>query len=130
MPYLPEEAEAFGQRAPPPVSSTYNSYSTRTDALGGEESKASDIIMLEELRSDGQRRERGEAGTGSDRRALLEAPSSSCVQPAGDVGAHSYKLYKMRFAGLVAIMVLNVAGGMNWPWFGPIANDSTFPNLS
>lgn len=129
MPYLPEEAEAFGQRAPPAVSPTSDSHSTRTDALGREESKATDIIMLEELRSDGQRRERGEAGTGIDRRALI-APSSSCIQPVGDVGAHSYKLYKMRFVGLVAIMVLNVAGGMNWPWFGPIANDSTFPDLS
>lgn len=127
MPYLPEEAEAFGQRAPPAVSPTSDSHSTRTDALGREKSKATDIIMLEELLSaDGQRRERGEAGSGIDRRTLL-APSD--VQSVGDVGAHSYKLYKMRFAGLVAIMVLNVAGGMNWPWFGPIANDSTFPNV-
>lgn len=127
MPYLPEEAEAFGQRAPPAVSPTSDSHSTRTDAPGREKSKATDIIMLEELRSaDGQRRERGEAGSGIDRRTLL-APSD--VQSVGDVGAHSYKLYKMRFAGLVAIMVLNVAGGMNWPWFGPIANDSTFPNV-
>lgn len=113
MPYLPEEAEAFEQRAPPAVSPTSDIHSTRTDALGREESKATDISMLE-------------AGTGSNRRPL--APSD--VQSVGDVGAHSYKLYKMRFVGLVAIMVLNVAGGMNWPWFGPIANDSTFPNLS
>lgn len=36
----------------------------------------------------------------------------------------TYRLYKWRFAGVVGIMGLNIVGGMNWPWFGPIANAS------
>ena len=35
----------------------------------------------------------------------------------------TYRLYKWRFAGVVGIMGLNIVGGMNWPWFGPIANE-------
>uniref|UniRef100_A0A0W0F096 MFS general substrate transporter n=1 Tax=Moniliophthora roreri TaxID=221103 RepID=A0A0W0F096_MONRR len=34
-----------------------------------------------------------------------------------------YKLYKRRFPGLIGIILLNIVGGMSWPWFGPIAND-------
>ncbi|EPQ57161.1 MFS general substrate transporter [Gloeophyllum trabeum ATCC 11539] len=35
-----------------------------------------------------------------------------------------YRLYKQRFVGLAAIFLLNVISGMNWPWFGPIANNT------
>ena len=38
-------------------------------------------------------------------------------------GAPRYRLYKRRFAGVLGIIVLNIIGGMNWPWFGPIANN-------
>jgi len=34
-----------------------------------------------------------------------------------------YRLYKRRFAGLVALMLLNVIAGMSLPWFGPISNN-------
>nr|GAT57653.1 MFS general substrate transporter [Mycena chlorophos] len=52
--------------------------------------------------------------------------------PAGDtaladiLSVHSnteYKLYRRRFVGIVALVILNIAGGMPWPWFGPIANN-------
>ena len=39
-------------------------------------------------------------------------------------GQPVYRLYKRRFLGIIGIMILNAVGGMNWPWFGPIANDS------
>ncbi|KAJ3877744.1 major facilitator superfamily domain-containing protein [Lentinula edodes] len=34
-----------------------------------------------------------------------------------------YRLYKRRFLGLFGMVVLNIVGGLSWPWFGPIAND-------
>ncbi|KAF8902884.1 major facilitator superfamily domain-containing protein [Gymnopilus junonius] len=34
-----------------------------------------------------------------------------------------YRLYKGRFIGLVALVVLNIVAAMPWPWFGPIANN-------
>lgn len=43
-----------------------------------------------------------------------------------DMATPVYRLYKRRFAGVAGIMVLNAIGGMNWPWFGPIANDSAY----
>ncbi|KAF8630320.1 hypothetical protein AX15_002993 [Amanita polypyramis BW_CC] len=33
-----------------------------------------------------------------------------------------YRLYKQRFAGLVALVFLNIITAMSWPWFGPISN--------
>ncbi|KAK7461987.1 hypothetical protein VKT23_008419 [Stygiomarasmius scandens] len=35
-----------------------------------------------------------------------------------------YRLYKRRFVGLIGMVALNIVGGMSWPWFGPIANDT------
>ena len=34
----------------------------------------------------------------------------------------AYRLYKRRFVGLAGLAVLNMVGGMVYPWFGPIAN--------
>ncbi|KAJ6490786.1 major facilitator superfamily domain-containing protein, partial [Mycena vitilis] len=34
-----------------------------------------------------------------------------------------YRLYRRRFVGLAALVILNLAAGMTWPWFGPISND-------
>ncbi|KAJ3913441.1 major facilitator superfamily domain-containing protein [Lentinula edodes] len=34
-----------------------------------------------------------------------------------------YRLYKRRFLGLFGMVVLNIVGGLSWPWFGPIANE-------
>ncbi|KAI8972584.1 major facilitator superfamily domain-containing protein [Trametes punicea] len=35
----------------------------------------------------------------------------------------TYRLYKRRWVGLVAVVLLNIAAGMVLVWFGPIAND-------
>ncbi|KIK67132.1 hypothetical protein GYMLUDRAFT_217102 [Collybiopsis luxurians FD-317 M1] len=34
-----------------------------------------------------------------------------------------YRLYKRRFLGLLGMVVLNIVGGLCWPYFGPIANN-------
>ncbi|KAF7315391.1 MFS general substrate transporter [Mycena indigotica] len=42
------------------------------------------------------------------------------------VSVHSapeYKLYRRRFVGIASLVILNIAAGMPWPWFGPISND-------
>ena len=53
------------------------------------------------------------------------APNASSDQhEPSSVTPPSYRLYKHRFAGAFAVFVLNVVAGMNWPWFGPIANSS------
>jgi len=36
-----------------------------------------------------------------------------------------YRLYKARFAGLVALVILGIVAGLSGPWFGPIANNAT-----
>ncbi|KZO95536.1 MFS general substrate transporter [Calocera viscosa TUFC12733] len=35
-----------------------------------------------------------------------------------------YRLYKRRWIGLVALVMLNLAAAMNWLWFSPIANST------
>ncbi|KAJ4468140.1 major facilitator superfamily domain-containing protein [Lentinula aciculospora] len=52
------------------------------------------------------------------------SPSSNVSPPHGTelTGPH-YRLYKRRFLGLFGMVVLNIVGGLSWPWFGPIAND-------
>ncbi|KAI0689392.1 major facilitator superfamily domain-containing protein [Cytidiella melzeri] len=39
-------------------------------------------------------------------------------------GPTTYRLYKKRFVGLVALIVLNMVAGMPQVWFGPIANST------
>ncbi|KAH9484995.1 MFS-type transporter [Psilocybe cubensis] len=34
----------------------------------------------------------------------------------------TYRLYRRRFVGLVALVFLNLIAAMSWPWFGPISN--------
>ncbi|KAF7321286.1 MFS general substrate transporter [Mycena kentingensis (nom. inval.)] len=47
--------------------------------------------------------------------------------PSGDdaevhsVHSTEYKLYRRRFIGITGLVILNIAGGLSWPWFGPIA---------
>ncbi|KAF8160671.1 major facilitator superfamily domain-containing protein [Crassisporium funariophilum] len=36
----------------------------------------------------------------------------------------SYRLYRRRFTGLVALVFLNIVSAMSWPWFGPISNNT------
>ncbi|KAF9263409.1 MFS general substrate transporter [Marasmius fiardii PR-910] len=33
-----------------------------------------------------------------------------------------YKVYKRRYVGVLGVILLNIVGGMSWPWFGPISN--------
>jgi hypothetical protein len=35
-----------------------------------------------------------------------------------------YTLYKWRFPGVFGLVVLNIAAGLNWPWFGSISAQS------
>ncbi|EJU04374.1 MFS general substrate transporter [Dacryopinax primogenitus] len=35
-----------------------------------------------------------------------------------------YRLYKRRWIGLIALVMLNLAAAMNWLWFSPIANST------
>ncbi|KAJ3570015.1 hypothetical protein NP233_g4678 [Leucocoprinus birnbaumii] len=34
-----------------------------------------------------------------------------------------YRLYRRRFVGLFALIILNIVSALSWPWFGPISND-------
>ncbi|KAF8813928.1 MFS general substrate transporter [Phlegmacium glaucopus] len=47
------------------------------------------------------------------------------IEEVSDTGMPTiqYRLYKRRFAGLVALIFLNIIAGMAWPWFGPISNN-------
>ncbi|THU99971.1 MFS general substrate transporter [Dendrothele bispora CBS 962.96] len=40
------------------------------------------------------------------------------------VVSQQYRLYRRRFVGMIGMVALNIVGGMSWPWFGPIANDT------
>ncbi|KAI5890517.1 MFS general substrate transporter [Schizophyllum commune H4-8] len=35
-----------------------------------------------------------------------------------------YGLYRRRFVGLVAMILLNIGAAAGWPWFGPISNET------
>ncbi|XP_006460643.1 hypothetical protein AGABI2DRAFT_192274 [Agaricus bisporus var. bisporus H97] len=50
---------------------------------------------------------------------IIEVHSASEVSR----GIEVYRLYKRRYAGLVALIFLNIVSGMPAPWFGPIANN-------
>ncbi|KAI0334148.1 MFS general substrate transporter [Cubamyces sp. BRFM 1775] len=54
------------------------------------------------------------------RNDIEERPSSP--SPDGD-SLTTYRLYKRRWIGLSALVLLNIASGMVLVWFGPIAND-------
>ncbi|KAJ8472940.1 hypothetical protein ONZ51_g8182 [Trametes cubensis] len=46
------------------------------------------------------------------------------LSPSPDGGSSTtYRLYKRRWIGLCALVLLNIASGMVLVWFGPIAND-------
>ncbi|KAG7088672.1 hypothetical protein E1B28_012644 [Marasmius oreades] len=46
------------------------------------------------------------------------------VQDDGDQSTPmEYKVYKQRFIGVLGVVLLNIVGGMAWPWFGPISNN-------
>ncbi|KAI0742681.1 MFS general substrate transporter [Daedaleopsis nitida] len=58
--------------------------------------------------------------------ASIELPSRkgpvSVVERSAD-GPQEYRLYKRRWIGLIAVVILNVVSGMVLVWFGPIANN-------
>ena len=35
---------------------------------------------------------------------------------------HVYSLDRWRFAGVIGLVILNIAGGLNWPWFSSIVS--------
>ncbi|KLO14386.1 MFS general substrate transporter [Schizopora paradoxa] len=57
-------------------------------------------------------------------RAPMESSEPRADELNVEENVTDYRLYKWRFAGVVGIMGLNIVGGMNWPWFGPIANNT------
>lgn len=65
------------------------------------------------------------------REATMEShePLRHDLNAEGVSNGKTYRLYGGRFAGVVGIMGLNIVGGMNWPWFGPIANASELCEL-
>ncbi|KAJ7593895.1 MFS general substrate transporter [Mycena floridula] len=54
-----------------------------------------------------------------EEKAQIAEVSSVRSQPP----VESYRLYKRRFVGLTGLVLLNLVGGMSWPWFGPISNN-------
>ncbi|KZW00223.1 MFS general substrate transporter [Exidia glandulosa HHB12029] len=48
--------------------------------------------------------------------AVLPAASFAVEDPP-----QQYRLYKRRWAGLLALFFLNIISGASWPWFGPIS---------
>lgn len=38
-----------------------------------------------------------------------------------------YTLHKWRFPGVIGLVILNIVGGLNWPWFGSISAQSILP---
>ncbi|OBZ74517.1 Major facilitator superfamily domain-containing protein 7 [Grifola frondosa] len=54
--------------------------------------------------------------------AVMSIQKDESVE-AGFPTEDSYRLYKTRWVGLVALVFLNIVAGMSLVWFGPIAND-------
>ncbi|KAK7053012.1 hypothetical protein VNI00_004333 [Paramarasmius palmivorus] len=51
-------------------------------------------------------------------------PPEESSREMGEPPNLEYKLYRRRFVGLSGMIALNIVGGMSWPWFGSIANDT------
>ncbi|KAH9922288.1 MFS general substrate transporter [Epithele typhae] len=54
---------------------------------------------------------------------VLEPAKESTVEAQPVDGPQEYRLYKRRWIGLVALVLLNIVSGLLLVWFGPIAND-------
>ncbi|KDR75073.1 hypothetical protein GALMADRAFT_248949 [Galerina marginata CBS 339.88] len=50
--------------------------------------------------------------------------SAGIIEVEVEAPRETYRLYKRRFVGLVAIVLLNIVAAMPWPWFGPISNST------
>ncbi|PIL26139.1 MFS general substrate transporter [Ganoderma sinense ZZ0214-1] len=65
---------------------------------------------------------------GTDGSILMEmspekgAPVDESTESEAIAGPQEYRLYKRRWIGLVALVILNIVSGMTLVWFGPIAN--------
>ncbi|EJD52795.1 MFS general substrate transporter [Auricularia subglabra TFB-10046 SS5] len=60
----------------------------------------------------------------SDKKGSLEArvEATELDSPvAVQDSPQQYRLYRRRWAGLVALFFLNIIAGASWPWFGPIS---------
>lgn len=61
----------------------------------------------------------------SDKKGSLETRVEAATEPESPVAAQDspqqYRLYRRRWAGLVALFFLNIISGASWPWFGPIS---------
>ena len=42
------------------------------------------------------------------------------------IAAPKYRLYKRRFVGAVGVFMLDLLGGLNPSWFGPISNSGMY----
>ncbi|KAI0920498.1 hypothetical protein AcV5_010215 [Taiwanofungus camphoratus] len=63
----------------------------------------------------------------SSQGAVLSLANDGVIDsfPAEQVEAEpTYRLYKRRWVGVIAIVCLNLVSGMSLVWFGPIANDT------
>ncbi|KIL65843.1 hypothetical protein M378DRAFT_1032878 [Amanita muscaria Koide BX008] len=66
----------------------------------------------------------GEISALDDEKAIFR--SSSPIEPVKPLSQEEpvYRLYRQRFVGLAALVLLNIAAALSWTWFGPISNDA------
>lgn len=53
--------------------------------------------------------------------AYIERPSTDYLGIRSKEVPQQYHVYKRRWLGLLAFVVLNGVATMSWPWFGPIS---------
>lgn len=56
--------------------------------------------------------------------------SASGADEAAVRAARPYRVYRRRFTGCTAIVLLNIGAALSWSWFGPIATDGALCFLS
>ncbi|KAF8629891.1 hypothetical protein AX15_003247 [Amanita polypyramis BW_CC] len=54
-----------------------------------------------------------------------EILDNAAINAPNPVELPVYRLYKQRFAGLVALVFLNIITAMSWSWFGPISTQAS-----
>ncbi|KXN90846.1 Major facilitator superfamily domain-containing protein 7-a [Leucoagaricus sp. SymC.cos] len=59
---------------------------------------------------------------GASEKSLAEGHVTE-VRPVAGEREIVYRLYRRRFSGLIALVLLNIVAAMSWPWFGPISNN-------
>jgi hypothetical protein len=56
--------------------------------------------------------------TGSEKEKHIDVVIEDAASSLG------YTLNKWRFPGVLGLVILNIAGGLSWPWFGSISAQS------